>query len=173
MAGNPPEGIWRKMGYRALLTATDETVQDLEISASRRLDEANALCKSGKYHTAIYIAGLAAEMYLKTACYFLGGAKPSDIAEDYYYPLSRKSYKPSYDAQFESGHGLWFWSQEIIQRRRGMQKAPNRFLQVMAVIFNDWFIGMRYRPGKATKDDAERFIIHVGWLASNHARIRR
>ena len=47
-----------------------ETIQELDISAARRLEEAMELFLDGRYHSAIYLAGLAAEMYLKTACYF-------------------------------------------------------------------------------------------------------
>jgi hypothetical protein len=51
--------------------------------------------------------------------------------------------------------------------------VPDRFLHVAASIYMDWFIGMRYRPGFATGDDAARFITQVEWLANNHAALRR
>ncbi len=57
------------MGYRAFLQANHETVQDLELSAARRLDEAMELFVAGRNHTAIYLAGLSAEMYLKNKNY--------------------------------------------------------------------------------------------------------
>lgn len=44
------------MGYRAILEATPETVQDLELSARRRLDEAMVLYIMERHHTAIYAA---------------------------------------------------------------------------------------------------------------------
>ena len=50
------------MGYRALLEANPETVQDLELSARRRLDGATALYVAEHHHTAIYVAGLSAEV---------------------------------------------------------------------------------------------------------------
>jgi hypothetical protein len=163
------------MGYRAVLEASPETVQDLEVSAHRRLDEAAALFVSDRYHTAIYIAGLSAEMYLKTACFFLGGARPADPIGIHMAPLKPKKYRPPFPGDFESGHGLWFWSQELLLRRRRLRlpNAPNRFLQVVASIYMDWFVGMRYRPGSATGDDAARFITQVEWIANNHATLRR
>ena len=163
------------MGYRAILEISPETVQDLEMSAQRRLDEAMALYVTERHHTAIYIAGLSAEMYLKTACFFLGGARPADPVGVHLAPLNPKRYTPPFQGDFESGHGLWFWSQELLHRRRNLRvrPAPNRFLQVIAAIYTDWFIGMRYRPGSATGDDAARFITQVEWLANNHATLRR
>jgi hypothetical protein len=53
------------MSYRANLQATFESVEDVALSAQRRLDEAEQLLYVGRHHTAIYLAGLSAEMYLK------------------------------------------------------------------------------------------------------------
>lgn len=163
------------MGYRAFLEATPETVQDLELAARRRLDEAMTLYIDEWPHTAIYLAGLAAEMYLKTACFFVEGAKPADPIAVHLTPLKAKSYRPPFRADFESGHGIWFWSQELIARRerQKLHRVPRRFLAVAATIYTDWFVGMRYRPGFATSEDASRFITQVEWLANNHSLLRR
>lgn len=162
------------MGYRAVLEATPETVQDLEVSARRRLEESTALYMTEKYHTAIYIAGLSAEMYLKTACFFVGGAKPADRIDAQLSAVSRRRYTPPFRADFESGHGLWFWSQELITRRQRLRlrRPPNRFMQITAAIYMDWFVAMRYRPGSATSEDAARFVHLVEWLDKNHALLR-
>lgn len=162
------------MGYRAVLEATQETVQDLELSAHRRLDEATHLFVAGRYHAAIYLGGLAAEMFLKTACFFVAGARPADQAAVHLEPARPRNYKPPFKNDYESGHGLWFWSQELLTRRRRMQKVmPRRFLQVIAGLYSDWFVSMRYRPGSATPDEAAGFIHNVEWLATNHSLLRR
>lgn len=163
------------MGYRAVLEASPETVQDLEVSARRRLDEAATLYVEQEYHISIYIAGLSAEMYLKTACFFVGGAKPGDRVDTQLEPLRPRNYRPPFQADFESGHGLWFWSEELLVRRNrlGLPRIPNRFRNVIAGLYNDWFIGMRYRPGSATDEDAARFITQVEWIANNHSALRR
>lgn len=163
------------MGYRAVIEANPETVQDLELSAFRRLEEAFALCIMEKHHTAIYIAGLAAEMYLKTACFFLGGARPGDQVD----ALLRAARPPRRNLVmhqlFESGHGLWFWFQAVLHKRRGrrLRGAPRRLRLAVASMCQDWCIDMRYRPGSATADDAKRFIRQVEWLAVNHPGLRR
>jgi len=155
--------------YRATLEENDETVQDLELSASRRLEEANILNINGKYHIAIYLAGLAAEMYLKTACFYVDGAKPGDKVQPRLDPMKRKKH----ELPFEAGHGLGFWSEELQERRRNFNLAtPGELSTVITVLCNDWFIGMRYRPGFATVSDAARFITKVGWLADNHFLLR-
>ena len=118
------------MGYRAILEASPETVQDMEMSAQQRLDEAMVLYVAERHHTAIYIAGLSAEMYLKTACFFLGGAGPANPVGALLAPLNPRRYTPPFRGDFESGHGLWFWSQELQHRRQNLRlrRAPNRFL---------------------------------------------
>ena len=162
------------MGYRSVLEATPETVQAVALSATRRLDEAMVLFGYGRYHAAIYVGGLAAEMFLKSACFILGGARLADPLAAHLGPLKNKSYRPPFKVDFESGHGLWFWSQELLTRRSGLgRKTPNRFMQVLAGLYSDWFIGMRYRPGAATCNDAATFLHNVEWLSLNHGSLRR
>ena len=165
------------MGYRDRLESTPETVQELELAAARHLEEAMELFLANRNHTAIYVAGLSAEMYLKTACYFVGGAAPGD-GTDALFAAARPNphrYVPPFRADFESGHVLWFWSQELMARRqrRQLRMAPNRFIQVSAALYLDWYVAMRYRPGSATVDEAAQFLTNVEWLANNHALLRR
>jgi len=162
------------MGYRAILESMPETVQDLELSARRRLEEATVLFRAYKHHTAIYVAGLSAEMYLKTACFFVGDAKPADPIAVHLGAVRPKKYSPPFAADFEAGHGLHFWSQELLHRRtkRGLGPVPNHFLPAMMSLYSDWFIGMRYRPGSASLEDAARVITNVEWLANNHSALR-
>lgn len=161
------------MSYRTYLQATtSETVQEMSLAATQRLKDAMILFAEGRYHTAIYIGGLAAEMLLKTACFFLGGATPADDVRALMTQV--KQYNPPYKKDWESGHGLWFWSQELLGRRRRKAKlTPGRFRNVMAALYNDWFIEMRYRAGRATDRQAAAFLQNVEWLAENHAALRR
>jgi|GEM_PF-5253965 len=162
------------MGYRAVLQAHHETVQDLELSAKRRLDEAWVLHAAQKYHTAIYVAGLAAEMYLKTACFFLDGARPSHPVAALLTQLRKNAYASPSKVDYEGGHGLSFLAEELKFRRKNhrLRQTPRRFRRVIAQIATDWFIGMRYRPGSATRENAAVFITNVRWLALNHTYLR-
>lgn len=162
------------MGYRAVLEATDETVQEVSLAAVRRLDEAMTLFMYNRYHTAIYLGGLSAEMFLKTACFIVGGAGLADPIAAHMAPLRSKRYNPPFKGDFEFGHGLWFWSQELLARRNRMAKrTPNRFMQVLAALYSDWFVSMRYRPGSATCEEAAAFLDNVEWLSRNHNLLRR
>jgi hypothetical protein len=154
------------MNYRMVLQAKIEMVQDQELSANRRLKEAVVLYAYGKYHTAIYIAGLSAEMYLKSACFFLDGALPADPVGPRIAPAAIKKGRL---------HDLLFWSGELsrLRSQKGLAPAPNALLSVVASLYDDWFIEMRYRPGSATDSDAAEFIERVEWLAANYNRLRR
>lgn len=160
------------MGYRTVLEKKPETVQDLQIAARHRLKEARVLFSSGEYHAAIYLAGLSAEMLLKTACFVLDNAAPGDAVEPLRSAARRRSATPHL---YESGHGLWFWFKECLHRRRvySLKSPPKRFRQYCASISLDWFNEMRYRPGFAGRDMAARFISQVEWILMNHAKIRR
>jgi len=162
------------MGYRAVLEVTQETVQDVALAAQQRFNEASTLLTHNHYHSAIYVGGLSAEMFLKTACFIVGGASLAAPTQALMAPLKHKSYTPPYKIDWEGGHGLWFWSQELLARRRGQgKKTPNRFLQVLAALYGDWFVSMRYRPGSATRDECAAFMHNVEWLANNHSALRR
>jgi hypothetical protein len=161
------------MGYRADLEQAPETVQDLALSADRRLKEATDLALTENSHSAIYLGGLAAEMFLKTACFQVDGARPGDLAQPRLAAAASKHYKPPFKTDFEHGHGLWFWSQELIARRRELGRPiPRRLIHVAAALYDDWFVSMRYRPGSATMEMAAAFIHNVEWIARNHAVLR-
>jgi hypothetical protein len=162
------------MGYRAVLDATPETVQEINLSAERRLRESLELFVHNHPHSAIYLGGLAAEMFLKGACFMVGGAALGTPVAGLLNAVRPARYRPPFAADFEAGHGLWFWSQELLQRRRARSlRSPNRFLQVLAALYNDWYISMRYRPGSATSTEAAVFLMNVEWLATNHNFLRR
>jgi hypothetical protein len=165
------------MAYRARLQSTYESVQDIALSAERRLDEAEQLLYKGRHHTSIYLAGLAAEMFLKSALAYLRGAAPANPIDAYLEPV-RRAYarRGRLSRDFESGHGLWFWSQVLIQERqaRGLP-MPRRFhrnlLANCAMLYADWFVAMRYRPGYASQHEALNFLATVEWFKSNHVAL--
>jgi len=165
------------MAYRAQLQATQESVQDMALSAQRRLDEAEQLLYVGRHHTSIYLAGLAAEMYLKSALAYLRGAAPADAIDAYLEPVRRAhARRGPLSRDFESGHGLWFWSQVLLLERQAQHRiTPRRLhrslLATCASLYANWFVSMRYRPGRAAQDEALSFLATVEWLRSNHAAL--
>jgi hypothetical protein len=118
------------MAYRTQLQATHESVQDVALSADRRLDEAEQLLYAGRHHASIYLAGLSAEMYLKSALAYLHGAHPAHPIDAYLLPIRRAHTRRGapLSGVYEGGHGLWFWSQILIQERNARNLAtPRRF----------------------------------------------
>ncbi len=163
------------MAYRAQLQATQESVQDVALSADRRLDEAEQLLYAGRHHTSIYLAGLSAEMYLKSALAYLHGASPANPIDAYLQPIRRAhgQRRAPLSTDFESGHGLWFWSQILILERQARRLATPRRLHrglitTCAALYADWYVAMRYRPGFALQRDALIFVATAEWLKSHH-----
>lgn len=164
------------MNYRATFPSSGETVGDVELSAWQRLDDALALYSQDRYHGAIYIAGFAAEMLLKTAAFYLGGATSTQSAQTMRDQVKQEvssGILPATGA-YESGHGLGYWSEVIIYRRnrQGLPPPPIEFVPIVTSLHLNWFVGMRYFPGSATEDDAAQFITQVEWLARSHAAVR-
>src|SRR5262249_33647678 len=155
----------------------DETVQDVTLSAARRLDEAEHLLYGGRHHSAIYLAGLSAEMYLKSAFAYLIGARPADPIDAYLEPVRRmRGRRGPLRGDYESGHGLWFWSQVLLEERRSRRRVTSRqfqraILATCASLYSDWFVGMRYRPGSAGADVALAFLATAEWLKTHHAAL--
>lgn len=164
------------MSYRARLQATQESVQDLTLAAQHRLDEAEQLLYAARHHTAIYLAGLAAEMYLKSAIARLRGATLATPIEAVLEPIRRAHRRGPLARDLESGHGLWFWSQILLQDRAAFGRTTtNRLhkslLTASAALFANWFVAMRYRPGSASQDDALAFLTTAEWFKANHGAL--
>jgi hypothetical protein len=163
------------MSYRAVIKGSSESVQDMTLSAERRLEEAESLLFADRPHSAVYLAGLAAEMYLKAAVAHALGALPYEPIDAHLGPLKKAhAYKGPLASNFESGHGLLFWSSVLLLARqgRGLTTAPSlqqNLLATAAALFQDWVIDMRYRPGTATPELALTFLVRAGWLKRNFA----
>jgi HEPN domain-containing protein len=159
------------MSYAARLMATKETVRDQMESADHRLDESQTLMLEGKYHIGIYVAGLAAEMYLKTACFLVTGAADSDEIE-----LLLRSTRQGATLPVPQGfkHNLLFWHEELVYRRMkaGLASVPTALKNVVADLCADWFNEMRYRPGNATEQEALRALENVEYIAKQHSCLR-
>jgi len=159
------------MSYAARLRATKETVRDQIESADHRLDESQTLILDEKYHAGIYIAGLAAEMYLKTACFLVRGAAETDEIE-----LLLRSVRQGTNPPVPHGfkHNLLFWYEELVYSRMqaGLSSVPTALKNVVADLCADWFNEMRYRPGSASEQEALRALENVEYIAKQHPSLR-
>jgi hypothetical protein len=118
-------------------------------------------------------------MYLKSAVAYLRGAAPSDPIDAHMEPIRRTLGRRGapLSHEFESGHGIWFWSQALLHERTRLGRTTSyrlhrSLLTTCATLYANWFVAMRYRPGHAPQENALSFLATVEWLKSNHAALR-
>src|SRR5439155_9695773 len=93
---------------REQILRSAETFSDLAWAAEQRFREAEELMFSGKFAGAVYLFGLAAEMWLKLASFRLVGASPATAVHSLLAPIRKwmKLNTPSID--YEKYHSLHF-----------------------------------------------------------------
>lgn len=91
-----------------------ETFSGIALSAEDRFRDAQELCATGRHRGAVYVLGLAAEMWLKLASYRLCNAIASDPVGPYASNVRSfmDAHAPGTDR--ESGHSLRYWAEFII-----------------------------------------------------------
>ena len=68
---------------RDQLSVWPESLSDLAVSAEDRFGDGQALLSAGRFRGAVYLLGLAAEMWLKVAGYRLFHARAADAVGPY------------------------------------------------------------------------------------------
>lgn len=159
-------------GSRYDLRPEDELVQDFIAAASERYEDGSVLLAGGRSYGSIYMAGYAAEMLLKSACFFFLGATAASRAEDFRRRAKSAAETHGLDTSLaESGHSVAYWYRLLLTLRRqaGRDSPFARELQAHVVaIHSQFFVEMRYRTGAASAVDARDVLAAVSWLEHNH-----
>jgi hypothetical protein len=159
----------------ALRTAATqlETVQDLVLAAEDRYWEGLELMVREQPYAGIYLMGYAAEMLLKTACFFFNGARPAEPAQGRLAPMRRLGRQHFPGAPDENFHSLVFWAEALAFTRNQAGRplaaallAPLR--GSTARIAAEWWVEMRYRPTQAAAMCAIDVYNDVSWIRLNH-----
>ncbi len=169
------------MTIRDRILSVPETLSDIAWAAENRYRESEELLTARKYAGAVYLAGLACEMWLKLAavkCYDPGSTPISYITG--YYPTIRSWMTRNFPAvACESYHSVAFWSGYIISYRAMMgTPLPARLSgelrhHVAMRIFEDWKIDLRYRSLAISERHAWRVYNDVRWVRQNWDRLWR
>src|SRR6266545_2801604 len=99
---------------RDQLLTWSETVTDLTVSAEDRFRDGQELLAQGRARGAIYLLGLAAEMWLKVVSFRLLGAKASDAVGPFAKRMRIFMDANASATDRESGHSLRYWAEFII-----------------------------------------------------------
>ncbi len=163
------------MSYRAHIETEPETVSVMKRASEERLQEARLLLPS-EPHSAVYLSGMAAEMLLKTAlCMVVGGTALAEVRA-YLSPIRHhtRTVLGIHVREEESGHSIFYWYQQLVRERaeRGMRQVPNRTPQVIAHLYMNWTVEMRYHPDALDSTTARDFVKYVEWLNFHHGQLR-
>ena len=167
------------MLLRERVLAANLLVQDMELAARRRHQEAMTLLVSKQPAGAGYLFGYEAEMLLKSAAYRRLGARPNSQAGVFFRHARQRARDiglSGHSDQFESGHGLLFWARLVwslptpagdvlpTDLRRTLSRHILR-------IESRWVVEMRYSPDAGSTDEAMTVFRSVEWIARNRVAL--
>lgn len=135
---------------RATLLSTTETLSALALAADMRYRDGEQLLNCSRFSGAVYVLGLAAEMYLKYAALRVAGHGPATPNQA---PLGgvvrwMRANFPAINP--ESKHSLEFWATFIRELRRSERRELPLILagqlkhHVTGRLYEDWKIDIRY-----------------------------
>jgi hypothetical protein len=171
-----------RLPLRKTLKGIPETVGVLVTAAEEKYWEGRELMLAGKLGACIYLMGYAAEIYLKTACFRVGGIQLADV-------VGPKS--PAFKSALRIGHGVFpaildeschsllFWANLLRHgRRRGglipwSPRFRSEFTSCTRRLYSTWWVEMRYRPDRARPADARNVLDWAGWLRMNYPALWR
>jgi hypothetical protein len=166
------------MTLREQIILSPETLSDLEWAARERFHEGEELLFSRRFSGAIYLLGLASEMWLKLSCFRFQGHTPNvevmGLLGSAYQWMKIKA--PHIDK--ESFHSLQFWAEYLILLRAEKgYPLPRRLIgqlrhHISNRLHNDWKIDMRYRIIALAENDALRVYNDVLWLVQARNDLR-
>ncbi|HTW93883.1 MAG TPA: hypothetical protein VMD30_03750 [Tepidisphaeraceae bacterium] len=156
-----------------------ETLSDLALAAECRFRDAEELLTSGRNDGAVYLLGLACEMWLKLACFRLSGGSPSDRVHAFLRPAATWMQSHAAGVEEESYHSLAFWAEYLVLWRQvngpamPAHTADEIRVRIASRLFKAWNIQMRYREFGIPDAQAWSVYDDATWLRSVHDQIWR
>ena len=168
------EGV---MSLVARLQPLVETVAEMEAAADGRYEEGKKLVQEGYFHAGIYLLGYAAEIWLKTAlCRVDAALMPTDTVDAHVGP-ARYRWQRLFGGRPPSGHDLLFLALALEDERRLAAKPQldavspvlsRIFNAIIGLLYDHWFVEMRYRRQDASAEEAQKVVDSVEWLKNNY-----
>jgi hypothetical protein len=158
------------MALRDVILASPETLSDLKWAAEQRFREGEALLMAGRFSGAVYLLGLASEMWLKIACFRARGAGPATTVDSQLAPAKAwmKAQWPM--VQPAAYHSLLFWVEYLVRVRQSQGRALPAVVagaarhHVLSRLYRDWKIDLRYRAVTIDQKAAWRVYLDTIWV---------
>jgi hypothetical protein len=167
------------MTYRDQILSSPETLSDLDWAAEQRYRDAEELLHRSRYAGAVYLLGLASEMWLKLACFRLRGATPSTTVDAVLAPAAKWMNVNAPGIDREAYHSLAFWAEYLMRVRASTGSPLPAHLtgelrhHVVRRLYEDWKIDMRYRSIPVSQFQARRVYHDVAWVRHNWPKLWR
>lgn len=161
------------MTLREQIIGYPETLSDLAFAAETRYRDAEQLLEGGRWSGATYLLGIAAEMWLKTACFRARRIAVATPMHGLLNPARVWMLAQAPSISHEGYHSLLFWSEYLIRWRAVHHFPISRTLagdlrhHVASRLFSDWKIDLRYSNVGVRESHAWRVYNDASWLRSN------
>ncbi len=161
------------MSLRIRLESLPETVGEFEVASEEKFYQGQSLIIAGYHDIGIYILGYVAEMMLKMAYYrVIGKTKPSFRVDSALTPAKNVGEALIPLIEPEMFHSLRFWAMLLQSVRVGQGRPLSAALALpfesrTERLYNNWYIGMRYRRHLATQAEAMQVLDDVAWLRTH------
>ena len=126
----------------------------------------------------MYLMGYSAEMLLKSAYFRFSGAQPTDRIAALLGPAQQTAQRLIPGISRETYHSLRFWAL-LLRAKRRQQNNPlplavdAPFVSRTRRLYQNWWIGMRYRPDSAQPRETLILLDDMDWLRANYGRLWR
>lgn len=166
------------MPLRFRLEQQQETLFSFERAASAKYLEGHELMFSGYGGAGMYLMGYSAEMLLKSAYFRFSGALPADRIAALLGPAQQTAQQLIPGVPRETYHSLRFWAL-LLRAKRSQQNDPlpfavdAPFVSRTRRLYQNWWIGMRYRPDLSQPMEALVLLEDVDWLRANYGKLWR
>ena len=166
-----------RLAERMLRSYPDESapLSDLPGAVRRTLHDAAILHDGGRFHTAAYLAGYAAEMSLGYCYARFQGVPHRYSASALLRPARSKAVNllgaEFVDRSFRKGHSPLFWWKLLLACRNqaGMPLPPDLAVEIdqtVRTLQRSWDVWLRYLPPLATRKESESILEATKQIAS-------
>jgi hypothetical protein len=157
---------------RALLP-THDSIQEFEKARHERLWDGVTLWVEGHQESAagaVYLLGYSVEMVLKCAYFRVLGLRVSDLITSHELRSARAKAKLlGITTDAESYHSVQFWCDLLRTHRRAANDplppgVEQRLVAETAVVYDRWWVEMRYKANRATPPVLGRLLEAAEWF---------
>lgn len=153
---------------------TFDCIQEYEQAKAERLWDGMSLWSSSRDPGAVYLLGYAAEIAIKCAYFrFSGFTIVQNIGHAELKTAAARASILGVSTPREGFHSIRFWSDLLIAQRHAAIRplvftVETELKRNVDVIYDRWWIEMRYKRAYSSRTDLEQLAVAVDWIDKNY-----